>query len=147
MQNKHAQAGFGIIEIIVAMAIFVIIAATGATTILQSFSINRLGLEETKANLYAQEGIDAVRSIKTQNWSNLDIGNMNCGSSVSRGLTSGGGSWAFSGTSETLEKYTRTITVANVCRDASGVITEPGTTYDAGTKKITSTVTWDFTSA
>ncbi|MCH7730623.1 type II secretion system protein, partial [Patescibacteria group bacterium] len=55
--NVKAQmsksAGFGIIEIIVAMGIMIIIAATGASTVLHSFSANRLGDEETNATLFA----------------------------------------------------------------------------------------------
>lgn len=141
----RSDAGFGLVEIIVAMAIFIMIAATGATTIIQSFRINRLGLEETEANMYSQEGIEGVRSIKNRGWSSMDIGNTTCGATSNKGLTTGAGSWAFLGTSETLGKYTRTITVGNVCRNGSGVITEPGTIYDTDVKKITSTTNWAFT--
>lgn len=142
--SNRFQSGFGIVEIIVAMAIFVTIAATGATTVLQSFSINRLGNEETQANLLAQEGIEAVRSIKKLDWTSLDIGSSTCAASATRGLTNTP-NWSFSGTSETLGKYTRTITIQNVCRNASEQITEPGTTYDSDIKKVTATVAWNFT--
>lgn len=139
--------GFGIIEVIVAMAIFVTMAATGVTSILHSFSINRLGNEETQAHMLAQQGIEAVRSIRNQNWTNMDIGNSTCGSSQNHGLATGTGSWTFSGTSQTLERFTRVITLENVCRDTNGFISSSGTVYDPDIKFVTADVTWDFTSS
>ena len=61
--KKTSQPAFGLIETIVALGIFLIIAVTGVTTVLHSYSINRLSQEETQAKLYAQEGIEAVKSI------------------------------------------------------------------------------------
>ena len=144
IQIIHYQKGFGIVEIIVAMAVFITIAIASVTVILQSFNINRLGNEETKANLYAQESIEAVRSLKKRGWFNMDIGSTTCGATVTRGLSNSGGSWAFSGTSDTIDKYTRTVTIGNVCRDGSGNISDSGTIYDPDVKKVASTIGWTF---
>ena len=135
-QKFTKSAGFGIIEIIVAMGIMIIIAATGASTVLHSFSANRLGDEETNATLFAQEGIEAARSIKNQGWANLSTG--------THGLDSSGGTWTFSGTSNTSGKYTRQVVISEVQRDAGGAIVESGGTFDPDTVKATSTATWEF---
>lgn len=136
-QKPSKLAGFGIIEIIVAMSIMIIIAATGASTVLHSFSANRLGGEETQATLFAQEGVEAVRSIKNQDWANLAAGTY--------GLDNSGGTWALLGSSDTNGKYTRQIVVSQVQRDSDGDIVESGGTVDLDTLKATSQVTWDFT--
>jgi len=141
--------GFGLIEVIVAMGIFVIIAVTGATTVVHTLAVNRLGDEETEAYLFAQEGIEAVRSIKNQGWLTPFLGT-NCASGC--GLSSGGGSWAFSGSNNTLSagggrNYTRTVTVEQAQRDGSGNIVDSGGTADMDLYKVTSTVNWDFTTA
>lgn len=127
--------GFGLIEIIVAVGIFATVAVTGLTTILHSFSINRLGEEQTIAQNYASQGLEAVRSLRKQGWSNLVNGTY--------GLSSAGGSWVFSGSSDSLGKLTRTVTVSTGNRDISGNIAEVGTS-DQDLKKVTSTVTWNF---
>lgn len=136
---RKNSTGFGIIEIIVAMGIFIIIAVTAVSTISQGFSTVRLGDNETDATIYAQEGIEAVRSIKNQAWSNLTNGN--------HGASSGGGFWAFSGTSDTKGSYTRQITVADTYRDTSNNIQLSGCAnqLDLNTKKVTSAVNWNFT--
>jgi len=131
--------GFGIIEIIVAMGIFLIIVTSGATIVIQQFNSNRLGQEETEATLFAQEGIEAARSIKNQDWANLTTG--------THGLDNSGGSWVLSGTSNTTGKFTREVIIENVERNIGGDIVTSGGTFDPDTFKITSSVNWDFTSS
>lgn len=137
--SPRSQRGFGIIEIIVAVSIFVIIAATGTITVLHAFSVNRLGDEETEATLFAQEGIEAVRSIKNQDWNNLTTGIY--------GLSNLSDSWVFSGLSNTAGKFTREVVVSEVQRDGSGDIVESAGVVDDDTRRITSTVTWNFSPA
>jgi len=136
--SEH-QLGFGLIEIIVAMAIMLIIAVTGVTTVLHSFTINRLGFEKTDATLIAQEGIEAARSIKNQGWANMTVGN--------HGVDNSGGTWVFSGTSDTIGKYTRVVRLDEIQRADTFCnldIVATGGIVDQDTFKATSTVTWDF---
>ncbi|OGH16612.1 MAG: hypothetical protein A3C97_02575 [Candidatus Levybacteria bacterium RIFCSPHIGHO2_02_FULL_37_11] len=137
--------GFSVIEVILAAALFMIIATGSITVILQGLDSNRLGEEQTVANQYATEGMEAVRSIKNQNFANLV-------NSAGTGVAQSGGVWIFSGTNNTntfnpVGKYTRAIKVESVYRDAvppAGNIVTSGT-LDPDTKKITSTVSWNFT--
>ncbi len=135
---KNSQ-GFSLVEVILALAIFMILAVSGVTTVLHSFSVNKLGEEQTNAELYAQEGIEAVRSIKNQGWSNLiaDV--------QTKGLKTTSGFWEFNGsTSDTKDKYTRSVLVSAVNRDVSGNIVDSGGATDPDTLKITSNVSWNY---
>src|SRR3989344_7564307 len=106
MKQKLLQHGFSLVEVILAVAIFTIMAVSGVATILHSFSVNKLGEEESNAHYYAQEGIEAVRSIKDKSWSNLVVGTY--------GLSTAGSQWNFSGTSDSKSKYTRQRVLARV---------------------------------
>ena len=143
-KTKHHpffQAGFGIIETIVAVAIFSIIAATGTIAVLHSLSANRLGDEESQANFFATEGIEATRSIRNQGWDDPFLVT-DCSSGC--GLDSASGSWSWSGSETVQDKFTRVVEVAQAQRDGSDVIVESGGTLDPDTYKVTSTVTWNF---
>lgn len=122
IRTNKKQNGFGLIETIIAMGLFLIISVSGISTILQTYTTNRLSDEETNASLLAEEGIEAVISIKKDAWSNLVAG--------THGLDSSGGTWALSGTSDTIGKYNREITITEI---------------DSTTFQIDSTVSWDFT--
>ncbi len=144
MNNK----GFSILEVILAAAIFMFFATGAVGTIIQGFGINRRGSEETIANQYASEGLEAVRSIKNQDFANLVN---TSGTGVVGNATTG--VWEFSGTENVLnteKPYTRTLKIEDVERDAPppcGNIVESAGTLDPDTKKITSTVSWNFTSS
>jgi prepilin-type N-terminal cleavage/methylation domain-containing protein len=69
--HKWNQKGFSIVEVILAAALFVILATGSVTVILQGIDSNRLGEEQTVANQYASEGIEATRSIQNQNFASL----------------------------------------------------------------------------
>ncbi|HSW96877.1 MAG TPA: hypothetical protein VLF89_03550 [Candidatus Saccharimonadales bacterium] len=135
--NLHAEKGFSVLEIILAAALFMIFSIGMVSVVLQGFDANRLGSEETIANQYASEGIEAVRSIKNQGFSNIVN---SAGTGVVR---SGSSVWAFSGTNNTFGKYTRVITVTDTQRDSSGNIVASGGTVDPNTKTVTATVSWN----
>lgn len=131
------QAGFGLLELIVAMGLFMIVVSAGAGGILKSYSLNRLADEEVDATLFVNEGLDAARSIANQDWANLSAGTY--------GVDSGGGTWAFAGSSNFSGPLTREVIVSEVYRDVTGNIVSSGGTLDPDTFKVESVVTWDFT--
>lgn len=138
MNNQQGQS---VIEIIVAMGIMIIIAATAVAAVVSSFSTTRLSEEETQASFFAMEGIEAAQSIRNQDWDDITNGN--------HGLSNSGGTWVFSGSSDDPDggsKFTRVVAVADAQRDGDGDLVASGGTVDVDTKKITSTITWDFTS-
>lgn len=119
------QEGQSLIELIVAIGIFVISIASLLLLILNSYVSGRLALEMTKASFLAQEGIEAVRSIRDNSWDNLISG--------FHGLTISNGHWVFQGTfediSDQLREGKRIIIVEDLAQDR---------------KKITSQVNWSF---
>lgn len=139
--NKlSARRGQSIIEVIVAVAILIIIAATSMIAILGAFSSGRLAKEETKAAFLATEGLEAVQSIRNQDWDSLVNGD--------HGLANTSGTWVFSGTSDIdlSGKFTRVIAISDVQRDSNDDIVESGGTIDPDTKKIEAAIDWSFTS-
>lgn len=135
--DKNAgSSGFGLIETITAIGLFAVFATVGVTTILHSYSVNRLSWEKDQAVLLAQEGVEAARSLKERAWSNMVAGTY--------GVDESGGSWVFTGSSDTLGDYTRTVTVSTVQRDGSNNIVTSGGTVDSDTMMVTSAVNWSF---
>ncbi len=138
---NRISSGFLIIETIVAMALFLIIAAAGAGFVLPGMGMNRLSGSLTEAVSYASEGLEAARSIKRRGWSAPFL-STDC--SLGCGVSTASGYWSWSGTNSIQSPYTRVVTVADVNRDGGGLIATSGGTLDPNTKRITSTVTWNL---
>lgn len=130
------QKGFGLLELIVAMALFMIVVVVGAGGVLQTYSINTLSGTETQAKLYAQEGVEATHSIAKQNWALMVPG--------AYGLDTGGGNWVFSGSSDTLGNYVRTTQIQTVQRDGSGNVVTSGGTVDPDIFKVNVSIDWSL---
>ena len=128
-----------VIEVIVAVSVFAIIAASSVVIIISSLGSARLAEEQSQAAFIATEGLESVKSIRNQGWGNLTNG--------PHGLSIEGGVWSFLGTSDVdpSGKFTRVIEIADVRRDVGGNIIGSGGTVDPETKKVTATVSWDFT--
>lgn len=146
------EKGISILEVILAAAMFVIFSTGAIIVVVSGYNANRLGIEYTIANQFASEGIEAVKSIKNQAYSNLNTPNAS-----PRGLIRNGSNvWAFDtdGTDDRLthnssDDFIRTVKVELVNRDdvpPKGNIVPSGSP-DPKTKKVTSTVTWNFNSA
>ncbi len=136
---RKSQSGSSVIEVMIAMAIFIIIAASSVVTILGSFTTTRLAKEETLATLFAQEGLEAVQSIRNQAWSNLVVGTY--------GLENSGGNWIFAGSPDLdpSGKFTREAVIVAVERDTGGDIVSSGGIVDNDTVQVTVNVNWSFT--
>lgn len=134
------KKGFSMLEVILAVAMFAVIAVTVATAVISGLDLNRLSIEQTVAMQYASEGLEAARSIRNQNFANLV-------NTAGTGIVRSSGVWTFSGSNNSTDsgRYTRTIAIADVCRDGSGNIIACGSPADANTKKVTSTVSWNVT--
>lgn len=134
--KRKISRGFSLIEIILAIAIFATVSTSAVGIVLQGLELNRLSAEETIANQYASEGLEAVKSIKSQSFSLLLDNN-------SVGLSNSSGLWSFSGTQNVFDnRFSRTISITSVQRDANGDVVENGGTVDPETKKATATVSW-----
>ena len=117
--------GQSLIELIIAVGIFVFLILALSLLVLDSYVSGRLASEITKANFLAEEGLEAARAIRDNSWSDLIAG--------SHGLVISGGHWIFQGTSEDISSQlrggARIITIENI---------------DSNRKKITSKINWQF---
>lgn len=107
------------LELVVALAVFMLGMATISVLYLQSLHVQRNSLERVQASQYALEGLEAARAIRDNSYSDLPTG--------TKGLLIENGVWKFSGTSDTFDGYTRQITL---------------TSLNADSHFVTSTVSW-----
>lgn len=100
---RGPQKGISIIEALLAVAVFVV--GTAAITLMYINSVVAAfnSLEETRAIFLAQEGLEAVKSIRDNRFADLIIG--------THGLILSGGRWTTTTTPETVLGFTRTITI------------------------------------
>lgn len=131
------KSGQSLLEVILAMAIFSLIAAAMAALITGNFGSLTQGGEQTEAEALAQEGIEAVKSIRDGAWNELILSQS--------GVDIISNEWVFDGetTTDTIGQFTRTISFIDVCRDSSDDIVDcPGSYTDVHTKLVTSSVVW-----
>lgn len=124
------EKGQFLIELIIAIGIFVIMASSLTFLIFNSYTAGYLASEITQANFLAEEGLEAARSIRDSDWTKLTAGNHGLAISETENT------WIFQGISEDvrdqLREGTRVITVEDL---------------DSDRKQIISQVTWQFTEA
>lgn len=136
------RRGFSLVEVILAVALFAIIASGAVVGLIGALDANRLSGEMAVALAYVSEGGEAMRSIRNRAFSNL-VNTMSMG--IAR---SAGNVWEYSGVNNVFDsRYTRTIAVSEAQRNAAGDIVANGGTPDPKTKRIESKVAWDFTAA
>ena len=137
LKRNHESRGQSLIEIIIATAVFVLIGSSITTLILGSFNALTQGGEHTQAMALAQEGIEAIRSIRNKTWNELSYSTSS--------IAISGSQWIFDGegTTETIGQYDRIISFDDVCRDSlHSVVDCPGSYTDLYTTKITSSIDW-----
>lgn len=124
----EVQKGESLIELLIAIGIFVVAVSTIAFLVIDSYLSGRLAKETTQANFLAEEGIEAARSIRDNSWDSLLAG--------SHGLALSGNNWVFQGVQEDvswqLREGIRTIIIEDI---------------DSDRKKVTSEVVWKLIEA
>ena len=106
-------------EVLLAIVIFALLVGVFVSSLIYSQENEHLAGNRARATFIAKEGLEAVRNIRDDNFDNLTIG--------AHGLVVSGNVWNFSGSSDTVDIFTRVINISDV---------------DAVTKLITSTITW-----
>ncbi|MFA6909333.1 MAG: prepilin-type N-terminal cleavage/methylation domain-containing protein [Patescibacteria group bacterium] len=121
--------GISIIEILVAMTIFVIAAAGITFIVIDALQSSRRENDRLTAHYLTQEAFEAVHSIRNLGWRGLTNGE--------HGLTRDQGTWELTGTPDTVGSFTRAIQITDVNRNLAGTIVTSGGVKDLDTKKIT----------
>jgi len=133
----HKQKGQSLVEIIIAMAIFAMITGSIMSVTLGGLNGLTQGGDETEAQGLAEEAMEAVRSVRDGAWNELVF------SPTQVSINSN--TWTLSsGLSDLIDnKYTRSITLSDVCRDGSNnIVNCPGTYTDPHIKFASTTVSW-----
>ena len=124
MRNTNSQSGHSVIELLVAIAVFTIGVSSVIVLTLDALTISRRSIERTQAIMLAHEGLEAVRSIRDNDFLSLVNGTY--------GLTIENGKWIFKNSSDTTDVFTRSIDIR-----------QPG--ISTNVKEITSTISWYIT--
>lgn len=130
---SSARSGQSMIEVIVAMAVFVFFAAAFAKLTLGAPVTQLQARSESAAAPLAAEGLEAARSIARRGFGNLTDG--------AHGIDQRTNVFVFSGSSDTVGIYHRQVTVSPITRTALGAVASGGT-IDPYAKSVISAVTW-----
>ena len=137
--HSQSNSGFTMVEVLVACSIITIIVLTTMSSAQKSLQLSSLALRQTQANFLLEEGAEAVRSIRDNNWTTISNLILDANYYLSYDLNSN--SWLLGQTPNTIDSFTRIVVISAVKRDASDDIASSGT-LDNGTKKVTITISW-----
>ena len=129
--------GMGLIEILIVVAILGIGFSAIISFLIFSRGVSHQTIRNTEATSLAEEGVEAVRRMRDQSWSNVSAAGTYY-------PVISGGSWTLDGSDPgpINNLYTRTVRFDNVYRnDANDNIAASGT-LDSNSKKLTIRVFW-----
>jgi hypothetical protein len=96
---------FLLVEILLSTSLFVILLSAFAGVFYYGIESSYVSGNRSRAVMYAEEGQEALRSIKNANFSNLTAG--------THGLQYASGTWSLVGSQDTLGGYARTVTIVD----------------------------------
>lgn len=130
MRIKKGQA---LIEVIIAITIFAMVVSVGFA--LFDYEVRQIteNQQAVRAWAMAQEGIDAVRSIRDRGWASLTPGTY--------GLTLSGGVWSFQATSDTQTGLSRSVTITDRAANERDVRVDISWTLSGSRPRTTSAST------
>lgn len=139
MNKQKSKLGFGALEIVIGSAIISSVFLglfTVASSALRSLNMNQ---SETKAVFLIEEGVEAVKILRDNSWTN--ISNLTAGTNYYYNFN--GTTWESTLTNTFVDsKFERKFVLADVYRDANDDIVTSGGALDTGTTKLTVTVSW-----
>jgi type II secretory pathway pseudopilin PulG len=137
---KLKSKGFGLIEILVAAALVGLVLVTLIS--LGNFALKAQA--HFKKNLVAvnlaAESIEAVKSLKDENWTN--ISGLSMGTPYYPVVSGTPLKFSLAAGQESINGFSRRLLASQVYRDVEDDIVSSGGTLDPGTIKITSIVSW-----
>ncbi len=138
--KKHPNKGISLVEVIVAAAIIgsAVLSTMGVYANLSKLSYQNM--PKIQANYLAEEGIEAVRTLRDAGWSSK-ISKLSTTTAYS--LYWNGTNWTATTTSALIDNlFSRAFTLSDVVRDANFNIASSSGTYDSGSKMVSVTVSW-----
>lgn len=141
--QSYSDPGVSVVEIVVAL--FFVGISMGALFSVLTFSVRTSGLQqqELRAQLMAQEALEAVREYRSNTEWDAGVGSLNTSMEYHPALTGDPEDWTFSSGSEDLDGFTRSVVFNDVYRDGSDNITTGGGSLDSDSREVVVTVEWD----
>jgi prepilin-type N-terminal cleavage/methylation domain-containing protein len=131
------QKGFGLIEIVVSVAIIGAVLYGFFLFYRQSLVMSQKTTVLVQSNMLLVEGIEVVKFLRDESWSTNIV---SLATSTSHYLIFTSGDWEIVSTSTTIDNvFTRWFVLEDVFRDGSDDIAASGT-FDPNTKKLTMNV-------
>lgn len=143
MAMKSRKLGFGLIEIVVAVAILGVTIYSLSFVFILASRLSAEASNKVRANFLAEEGIEAMHFLRDKSWTS-NLAGMSAGTDYYLSFDAVSSVWSLETTDPGLidDLYTRRIQVESVSRDSNDDIVESGGTVDPQTKKIKSIVSW-----
>ncbi len=139
--KTRSVQGIGLIEIVVAVAIISVSFLGFYQLLIMATRPIEQNVRAAQAAYLAQEGIEAVRTLRNVSWAE-NIATLTDEASYFAAVVNGNWSLATSDPGSIDGTYTRTITVHKVFRDSDDNISDTGT-LDDKTKKVDVAVSWN----
>lgn len=136
---NNKQYGTVLVEVIVAVSIIsiIFIELFGVATRTLSFSYQ--SLKTSEASFLLEEGAEAVKTIRDDNWTTLSASLLE----TPYYLSFSSGIWSLTSTETQIGEYTRTVTLHSVYRDTNDDIISSGDgTLDPDIIRIAVSVIW-----
>ena len=111
---KKNYRGFSLVDVILAVCVFGLIFTALVGVLIFGHQSTALAGERTRATMLADEGLEAVRNIRDENFSNLTEG--------THGLAISGNQWTLSGTSDKTDIFTRRLVISSVGVDRKQIV-------------------------
>lgn len=141
LKNKNKNSyGFALIEVMIAAALISVVTISLLSYAQKGLGLSTRSIGQIQATLLAEEGAEAVKTIRDANWTN--ISGLTLDTNYYLSYDNSSNVWSLNATPSVIDgMFTRTVVVSAVTRDSNYDIASSGTT-DAGTKKVTITVSW-----
>lgn len=142
--NITFNKGSGMVEIVVAVFIFSVVLGSLITVSNMYLSGAGDNLQSAKAAYIAEEGVEAVKIIRDNNWAMINsLANYTDYYLYFDTSSSTNNIWKSTSTASILDSiFTRTFRLDPVNRDSNGRIVSSGGTLDQSTKKLSVSVSW-----
>jgi hypothetical protein len=136
--QKKYNSGITLVEVIISASILLIFITSVTSVYVTFIKTSSQGTGEIKSYYLAEEGVEAVKTIRDGSWS---TGIMDVATSTPYYLYWSGTLWQATSTEQVIDGFYRTFTLSDAFRDGNDDLAASGT-FDSDTRKLLVDVEW-----
>lgn len=139
LSKKNDSYGFALIEVMVSAAILSAVTIALLSYAQKGLSLSNTSLRQAQANFLLEEGANAIKSFRNEDWSNISSLTLdtNYYFVISNGI------WTLSRNANVIGGiFTRRIVFSAVSRNANDDIVTTGGTVDPDARLVTINISW-----